>query len=428
MTLRSARPPASQPDAPDAATIHRVFFALIAGAAFGLYWLSSFVLEARNATKHFGADTWFYAEIARGDVVGRIPYSYHLDRIVRFHPTTVAMAVGWMEALGPVTHRMSPHHLLRAMFAAVGAIGVWAAMSAFAAIIPRGCVLLFGIIYAVSLDVWYFSSIEESKIVTASLSAIYIAVYLRLRANWTMRGAVCLTGVLLLACLNEIASGALILIPVVDTLVRQGWAWRTGRWIAVHGLAGPLALIILEGIINGRLSAAGRHPEGASHFSMFLHYISNNDFSAASFYSFVLNWLFFNIAAPTAHATHAVAAWPDYKGFFEPALANYLSTPVSVGLVALFGLMIIAGVLCRGHGKGATTGIIVALMTYALVRGLFFFIFNPAEPLLFSPAVTLAHLLVIGIPFAASTFPAKRTLLAMFATLLFVCNSVFIFG
>ena len=45
-------------------------------------------------------------------------------------------------------------------------------------------------IYAVSFGVWYFASIEESKIVTATLSALYIAIYLHLRDDWTMRGAV----------------------------------------------------------------------------------------------------------------------------------------------------------------------------------------------------------------------------------------------
>ena len=47
----------------------------------------------------------------------------------------------------------------------------------------------------------------------------------------------------------------------------------------------------------------------------------------------------------------------------------------------------------------------------ALLRGAFFFFFLPGEPLLSSPAVTLAHMLMIGIPFAASRFPAKRIVL-----------------
>ena len=136
-----------------------------------------------------------------------------------------------MKIFNPLTLWIAPHHLLKAMFAAVGAVGVWAAMSAFGAVIPRGYAILFGIIYAVSFGVWYFSSIEESKIVTASLSALYIASYLQLRKRWTMRGVVLLTAILLLACLNEMVSGFLIIIPIVDTLMRRGWDWRHGWWI-----------------------------------------------------------------------------------------------------------------------------------------------------------------------------------------------------
>ena len=154
---------------------------------------------------------------------------------------------------------------------------------------------------------------------------------------------------------------------------------------------------------------------------MLVFYASGNDFSAASLYSFVVNWLFFNIAAPTPDAAHAVAAWPDHPAYFEPALANYFFSPVSASLVALFGVMIVA-CACPGivpKVPPTRPSILLALMAYTLLRGLFFFIFNPPEPLLFSPAVTLAHMLVISIVFIASSFPAKRMILAAFAMLLF---------
>ena len=160
-----------------------------------------------------------------------------------------------MKILSPLTLWITPQHLLKAMFAAIGALGVGAAMWAFAAVVPRRHVLVCGLIYASSLGVWYFSSIEESKIVTASLSALYIAVYLHLRDHWSRPRAALLTAILLLACLNEIVAGFLIIIPIVDTLVRRGWDWRHGWWIAVHGLVGPIALFILEFVVNGRLVA-----------------------------------------------------------------------------------------------------------------------------------------------------------------------------
>ena len=79
------------------------------------------------------------------------------------------------------------------MFAAVGGVGVWAAMAVFAAVVPRRQAMVWGAIYATSLSIWYFSSIEELKVAAATLSALYIAAYLHLRKRWTLPGAALLT-------------------------------------------------------------------------------------------------------------------------------------------------------------------------------------------------------------------------------------------
>ena len=406
---------------------HVIYLALVIGAAFVLYWGSSFILDARKATTHFGADSWYYAELAGGDIIRRVASNYYLDRVARFHPTTVFMAAAWMQVFGPLTQWIASLYLLKAMFAATGAVGVWAATSAFAAVVPRGYARLLGIIYAVSLGVWYFASIEESKIVTASLSALYIATYLHVRKTWTVRGAVLLTGILLVACLNEMVSGFLVIIPMVDTFMRYGWDWRQGRWITLHALAGPIAFAIIEGVIFGRLAGVS-HPEGTSHFGMLIFYISKNNYSLDNIYSFVINWLFFNIAAPSRDASYAVPAWANYKGYFEPSLINYFTSPASVGVAALFCATVVASALprCRAEKSGTMAAIRWALAAYVMLRGLFFIVFNPYEPLLFSPAVTLALMLMMAIPFAASKLPAKHALLGAFAVLLFIANGAFI--
>jgi hypothetical protein len=429
MTIISAKAtiaaPYAQPDSQIGAsarpTSRLSSFAVVAGAAFGLYWLSSFVLQARYGITHFGADGHIYTLLADGIVV---------DRLARFHPVTIAMAAAWMKVAYPLTLWLDPHQVLKAIFAAVGAVGVWAAMSAFAAVIPRRYAILFGIIYAISLSVWFFSSIEESKIVTASLSALYIARYLHLRKKWTTRGVVLLTAILMLGCLNEIVFGFLVIIPVVDTLMQRGLDLRHSWWIAAHALAGPIALLVLEFVVKGHLFAAGTDPTEASHWSLLVFFVSTNDFSAASLYSFVVAWLFFNIAAPTPDASYGADPSLDFGGNFEPALANYFSSPVSVSLVAVAGLMVVASVLPRYRSDRLDNagGLLLALLAYALLRGAFFLVFNSREPLLNSSAVTLAHLLIIGIPFAASSFPAKRSLLVVFAVLLFIANGAFIFG
>lgn len=423
---------------PTEPTSNVILFALVAGAAFVLYWGSSFVLDARNATTHFGADSWYFAELAQGNVFARVSSNYFLDRVMRFHPTTVVMAAAWMQVLNPVTQWVTPLHLLKAMFAAIGAVGVWAALSAFAAVLPRGYAVLLGIIYATSFGVWYFSSFEESKIVTAALSALYIAGYLHVRKNWTMRGAVVLTAILLIACLNEMVSGFLVIIPVVDTLVQRGWDWRQGRWIAVHALAGPVAFAIIEGVIFGRVVAV-THPEGSSHFGMLIAYVSKNAYSFSDLYAFVVNWLFFNVAAPTPDASFGVPPGANYKGYafkgyFEPALSNYVLSPASAGVAVLFCALGVASVLpryrarIRDEGANAIAALLWALAAFTLLRGAFFFVFNPREPMLFSPAVTLPHLLMIGVPFVASKLPAKHIWLGVFAVLLVIANGAFIVG
>jgi hypothetical protein len=398
-------------------------FVLIALAAFALYWVSALVLQERGGTTHFGADAHLYSRLVDGSVD---------DRVTRFHPLTTAMAAMWMKVLGPISAWITPQTLLKAMFAAAGALGVWAALWAFAAVVPRRYVVALGAIYATSLGVWYFSSIEESKIISTTLAGLYIAAYLHLRTSWTLLGALLLTAILLLASLNEVIAGFLVVIPAVDTLVQRGWdALRQGRWIVWHALAAPLALLFLEGVVNGRVVSAGSDAEGASHLSMLIFYVMQNDFSAATIYEFVAKWLFFNMAAPSIDATQHPGLPGTVAGDFEVSLANYFSSTLSIALVALFGLMLAATAWPRGREDGAAAvpaGLLLALGAFALLRAAFFLIFNPGECLLFSSGTTLTHLLLIGMPFAASRLPAKQGILAASAVLLLIVNGSFIIG
>ena len=406
---------------------------LIMVASFGLYWLSALVLAARDETYLFGADTTLYMELAKGNVIQRLGSSYAIDRIARFHPLTTAMAVAWMKALDPLTLWITPQQLLKAMFSSVGAIGVGAATAAFAAVTPRRQAPLWGIIYAASLSVWYFSSIEESKIVTATLAAVYIAAYLRLRNHWTTRGAVLLTAVLLLACLNEIIAAFLVAIPATDALVQRGWKLRQERWIVWHGLVVPVVFAFLELVVKhytGAAATGGPPTEGASHFRMLLFYVSQNHFSPATLYSFIVNWLFFSVAAPTSETSLAPAAWPEYTAYFEPVLRNYLLSPASTSLVTLFGIIAATSALPRFRAEhaGNCIAIVLPLLAYALLRGTFWFIVNPSEAVLFSSGTTLAHILVVAIPFAGCKLPGKPAILAACALLLLFINGTLIIG
>jgi hypothetical protein len=163
---------------------------------------------------------------------------------------------------------------------------------------------------------------------------------------------------------------------------------------------------------------------------MLLFYVSQNDFSAATLYSFLVNWLFFNIAAPAMETTLAVAAWPEYMAYFEPVLLNYFSSPVSAGLVIVFAVVLAACLVQQRQREGSRelAGVAAGLAVYALLRGAFFFVVNPTECILYGSGVTLAHLLLLAIPFGTSRLPGKRAILGACALLLIIVNGAFIIG
>jgi hypothetical protein len=393
---------------------------LVTGAAFCLYWLSSILLNSHAASTYFGSDANVYALLAYGHVE---------ERLLRFHPVTIVMALTWMDAFRALAVWIQPISILLAMFAMVGAAGVWAAMTAFAKFVPRREVPLWGAIYALSFGIWFFSSVAESKIVTATLAAIYIALYLHYREKPGVTRSALLALVFAVACLNEIVSALLIVLPTADAVLSGKLDRRRFSWLAAHALIAALALVALEVLRMYDVSSTPSNQESGSHFSMLLFYIGMNHHGPDSLYSFILNWLFFNIAAPSHEAAYATPIWPYYRGYFEPALLGYLDRPVTVALSLLVcGLMIAVVYFRRGPQTASGARVIaLAFVAYTLARAVFFFLFNPPEALLFSPAVTLAHLLVLAIVFAGANFPGKRSALLALAILLLLTNSTFIF-
>lgn len=390
---------------------------VVGGLSFLLYWATASVLAAQGTTGHFGADAHLYQGIAFGNV---------FDRTTRFHPVTVAMAVAWMKVVSPLQSWLALPQLLNALFALVGAAGAGAATAVFAALMPRRLAIACGCICASTLACWYFSAIPESKIVTAALSNFYLLAYVHMRHQPTAKGVAILSAVLALACLNEIVSLLLVAIPIVDTVWRKGVRWSHGRWIVAHAMVVPLCLLVLEVLVNGRLVAPTPDTESQSHLSMLVYYVLKNDHSLDSLYAFAVNWLVFNFAAPTPTAP----MWPQAGGYFEPSVAPFLGSVPAVTLVALLGLILLLPRLAANRAplSADTASLLVAGGCYALARAAFFFVFNPAEPLLFSPAVTLPHAMMILVPSAVSHFERRLMGLAMLCGLLLWVNLGFMLG
>lgn len=389
---------------------------LVVGAAFAVYLLSALHLGARGGIAYFGADPDYYK------LMDRLAYDY---TAARFHPSTVLLGLGWMKLFSPLQGWIPPHVLLKAMFATVGAVGVLAAIAAFKVLLPRGYSLLGGILYASSLGVWYFAAIPESKILTATLSAMYIAVYAHYRDDWTTPRTIALNAILAVACFNEIVAGFLIAIPAVDAL-RRGLDWSQVRWIAAQVVVSAVILLVLEVVVNGWLVPDSVVTHEQSYPALLIHYILRNKYDLASLQDFVASWYFFNLVAPTPHALW----WPQTGGYFEPSVAAYFGSPLSMAAILILAAMAVAAFMpgVRGANFGAASGLLLPLAAYAVLRAIFFFNFVPNEALLFSPAATLPHWLLVLVPVAASRLPAKRILLAVLGALMIAANASFMVG
>lgn len=389
---------------------------LVAGAACIVYLMSALYLDARDGTSYFGADPDYY------EVLARHTYDY---TAARFHPSTVILGLGWMQLFAPFESWIAPHVILKVMFAAVGALGVLGAITTFKILLPRGYGLLAGAIYASSLGVWYFAAVPESKILTASLSALYIALYVRYRDDWNARRTIGINAILAVACFNEIVAGFLVAIPAVDALLR-GLNWSRIRWIGIQVLVGLLMLLALELFVNGGVVPESAASQDQSHFALFWAYFARFTFNPAKFHDFAANWFFFNLVAPTPYA----AWWPQTGGYFEPSVFAYGASPIAFVAICLVVAMIVVGVVSGASAArlGPAGGLFLPLAAYVIVRAAFFIVFVPNEALLFSPAVTLPHWLFVLVPFAASRLPGKKTILAALCVLLIVVNAGFMVG
>jgi hypothetical protein len=221
-------------------------------------------------------------------------------------------------------------------------------------------------------------------------------------------------------------SAFLIAIPVVDTMLQRGLDRRRALLLAAHGLIVLIVWLVLEVLVNGWFIPESVNFEGQSHLNMLLYYFAKNNYGLASIHGFIANWFFFNILAPTPYAVW----WPGAGDYFEPSLAAYISSPVALAALLIVALVIAVPLLShyRMARFGPAQGLLLPLAAFAFVRGMFFFMFNPAEPLLFSPTVTLVHWLIVLVPFAASRFPAKGAVLSVLCILLIMTNAGFMLG
>ncbi|HKJ61689.1 MAG TPA: hypothetical protein VKA94_06795 [Hyphomicrobiales bacterium] len=397
-----------------------VLLAVIA-VSFLLYCETSKLLIEKDITDLFGADTHLYLTLATGTVN---------DQIQLFHPLTVYLTKAWMAVFSPIRDVIGVDNLSGAMYALIGAGGVAAAYSAFRRLLPSSYVITCTIAYAFAFSGWYFSSIHETKIIDGSIASIYIAIYLYIREKWSPTGALALTAVLIIGCFNAIVTAFLVAIPAIDTFLRENYRIRKLGWVALHAMPVPLIFIALELLIDRSIAAGANEAEANGHFDLLLTFAALGDHGIASWLGFALNWMLFSLAAPASNADYSYAIWEDYHGYFEPSVLNYFGNGAT-GLFLVMLCIMLATVVIYRRSDAKTASLqplLIGLAAYSLIRSILFFVFIPAEALLYTPPVILAHLLILFCFFIYSDAPYKKPVLYTFVAALFISNMRFLFG
>lgn len=403
--------------AANVATEETVLRLLIVAGFCALYWLTSDILPVLWKGSSFGADSNLYFGLSIGQ-----PDNHTLH----YHVFTVALATAWMELFEPIValgSALQPAEWLKGLFALVGALGLLAAFSAFSAAVGTRNAILWSLVYGLSFSIWYFASIPESKIINGTLSSAYIAAYIHFRNDWTQSRLLALTAIFAAACFNEIVAIFLVAVPIVDIVIRDGFALRNFRWVFLQALLAPAILGFADLGIGRAVTDGSSQVFEGNHFQLFLTYVALTDHSLSSLYGCVLQWFFFSLAAPTPYATGTAALWPQYYGYFEISFLNYFTHPAGVFFIAILGLISVCGILAsRKKLPAASLGLVAGLFVYTLVRAFFFFLFDPDEALLYTPSVVLAHLVILAIPFAASSFRFKASAVTALAISVFILN------
>ncbi len=390
-------------------------------SAFVLYFSTSAILIANESTGYFGADSEVYLNLAYGQIEPQAEL---------FHPFTILIAHGWMSIFAPLKSFMSPGEILAAMFAAIGAAGVAAAHAAFRGIAQRSLVLPATLVYALSLSVWYFSSIHETKIIDAAIASIYIAIYIHLRNNWSLKGAVWLTIVLIIGCMNAIVAAFLVTIPAIDTFLKHKYNIFKLKWVVLHALPAPLIFLALELFINYSVQTRGLEAEGNSHLDLLITFAKLGDHSLESFYGFILNWFIFSLAAPSQYANHTYQIWPDYEGYFYPAITTYFSHIAQALFIIAFAVILLLIIFSKKKisDNNNIHYLLIGLGLYSAERIVLFFIFIPSEALLYSSPTVLAHLIIITALLSRCAVRMKLLAFHYCAAMLAISNIRFIFG
>jgi len=359
---------------------------LVKSILFILFFAVYSVTEMNNLSSRVLEDYAFGADVPH--------YTFGIGHGFR-HPITAKLMEfyrGFISILLPIT--ITPF-VMKLLFSFFGAINVMIVHSICSMFFSRYRSVLVAVCYGFSLSVWYFSSVPESYVFSATLYSLYFWYFIKHCSDLRLIKVLILLGLLTLALLNDISSVYLLLLPFVYYNKKIITDKKIRSYFLLHVFFIFACCVVIK--IN-------EWPVVEFYSNM------RNDFSVTSFIKddFIeplLNLLFFSIGAPSHEVTYAPRMLPYYPGYFQPSVWGYMSQIVTaIFFVFYSGLMIIAltRVQLIKHNK-----FIIPFIIFLFARYLSIIFLNPGEAFLFTMLSTLPLLLVLFCLFDSAQFRYK---------------------
>jgi len=358
----------------------------VKGIFFILFLAVYFVTEINNLSSRNLNDYPFGGDIPH--------YTFDIGHIFR-HPLTTWLIKSYRGLIEGMFHVTASIPAMKFLFSFFGAINIVIVYSICTMFFNRYRSVLYTACYGFSLSVWYFSSVPESYVISATLYSLYIWYFIKHSSDLRLTQVLISLGILTLALLNDISSVFLLLLPltyynkkiITDKKIRRFFLLHVffflASWFVIKFQQWPL----VEFYSNMR-----------------------NDFSVKSFMindfmEPLLNVTFFSIGAPSHEVSYAPRMLPHYPGYFVPSLWGYMNHIVTaIFFVFYSGFIMIA--LSRIH-LIKHNKFIIPFIIFIIARYVSIIFVNPGEAFLFTILSTLPLLLVLFFLFDMTNFKYK---------------------
>jgi len=367
---------------------------------FILFLLVYLVTEMNNISSRNLSDYPFGADVPN--------YTFGIGNLWH-HPLTGWLITSYRYFINNLLHIAYSTTVAKFLFSFFGAINVMIVYRIFLMFFNRYKSFLFTVCYGFSLSVWYFSSVPESYVISATLYSLYFWYFIKHCSDLRLMKVLILLGILAFAICNDISSVFLLFLPLIYFNKEIITNKRIRSYFLLHVFF-LVALCIMFKFLGWdvvKFFLIQREGYGPSSYVL------------SDFIEPFLNVIFFSVGAPSHETSYAPRLLSFNSAFFKPTLLGYMDHIVTAIFFIFYGsLMIIAlsRVQLIKHNK-----FIIPFIVFIAARYLSIVFFNPGEAFLFTTLSTLPLLLILFCLFDTAHFRYKGAFelvlfLSMFAS------------